>query len=298
MRTAMRVAVVLAMAAAACSRPAGSGAGAPAGGGHPACAGGTVDLQKLSGDWIASQPVVQPEGVFAPNQYRIRFETPAADGTVKAALAWRLDSRPFSGSITKNALGAELALLEEMAPEVIEQLKKANNQDPNLPMRAAVRISPAETGCVLSVVDNFQTFVGEKVIEKTSPIGTLKLVPAPATPVLSFTRCTGMKAVYFDGKADDDGGPVTIAAGKAVPVKAEGDPALIPAGCTPSADLYVDGGRVAEKIAGAKDKDAIAYTGEVILAAGPPHGVEIHVFADCGEERKFVASACNIAFAE
>src|SRR5579859_6252236 len=78
-------------------------ASGPAAGVNPACAAGKLDLSKVSGDWISGAPIKDTDGkVYPPNQYRIRFlAAPGADGSVKAILAWRLDSRPFSGTLTQ-----------------------------------------------------------------------------------------------------------------------------------------------------------------------------------------------------
>lgn len=275
-----------------------------AAGAHPACAGARVDLAKLSGDWVAASSIPQPDGTFGGNQYRLRFMPAAADGTVKANMAWRLDSRPFSGAISSNALGQRLVLVEDMSPETIDQLKKANNQDPNLPMRASIHVEPAETGCMLAITDNFQTFLGDKVIEKTSAIGTLKLVPAKGGETLSFVRCEVQKGVTFDGKAaDENGRPVQLVPGTPVKMGAIAAKSAFPPECANfTADLYVDGVRVQEKVASTMVKeegvDAVKWETEAALPKGPIHGVELHAWADCGAERKLVASACNVAYAQ
>lgn len=301
-----RFVVVLAVAGlAGCKAPAGGEGGkAAAAGSHPACAGARVDLTKLSGDWVAASSIPQPDGTFAGNQYRLRFMPAAADGTVKAHMAWRLDSRPFAGTISTTALGQKMVLVEDMSAETIDLLKKANNQDPNLPMRASIHVEPAETGCVLAITDNFQTFLGDKVIEKTSAIGTLKLVPAKADEVLSFVRCEVQKGVTFDGKAaDDNGRPVQLKPGTPVKVGAIAARNALPAECSNfTADVFVDGVRVQEKVPSTMVKeenvDAVKWETETALKVGPIHGVELHAYADCGQERKLVASACNVAYAQ
>ncbi len=282
--------------------------------GNPACASGRVDLTKISGDWIASSTINDGSGSYTGDQYRVRFES-VANGEVKARMAWRLDSRPFDGKIETTSLGQTLNLLETMSEDTINQLKKAGNQDPNLPMRASIQIAPSETGCQLDVTDNFQTFLGEKVIEKTSPIGTLKLVPAPSGPIYSFVRCEVQRGIFFDGKADEGGRPVVLTANKPTQIRAvaakEWLKDAVPAGCESfDADVFVDGKRVAEKVPGKMGEEpgeddkgkpikvpSIIWEHPLALAAGPMHGVELHAYASCGE-RKLVASACNLASAQ
>src|SRR5688572_28332521 len=123
--------------------------------GSGACAGGKVDLTKATGDWIANGNINDGTGSYTGDRYRIRIESVAPDGIVKARMAWRLDSRPFSGKIETTSLGQSLNLLEDMSDATIAELKNSGNQDPNLPMRASIQIAPAETGCVLEIVDNF-----------------------------------------------------------------------------------------------------------------------------------------------
>lgn len=298
------VALFLLVSLAACKQGGGAGAKSEgaASGANPACTGARVDLTKLSGDWIGSSTIKQPEGSYSGDQYRIRFHGVDATGKAKAAMAWRLDSRPFTGEISKNALGQKLVLLEEMSDEVITQLKASGNQDPNLPMRAAIHIAPAEKGCVLEVTDNFQTFLGDKVIEKTSPIGTLKLVPAPAGPVYSFVRCDVQRGISFDGKTDEGGRPVVLKAGAPTKVRAVAAKNAFPEGCdTFEGDVFVDGIRVAEKLPatiGEEDKvPAVIWEKELSIQAGSLRGVELHAYAACGD-RKLVASACNLVQAQ
>src|SRR5450631_309459 len=96
MNNRLCVAASLALALTAC-KPSAGGSGST-GSGPAACASGHLDLAKLSGDWIVSSTIEQPDGKVAGSQYRIRFENPPlADGTIKARLAWRLDSRPYTG---------------------------------------------------------------------------------------------------------------------------------------------------------------------------------------------------------
>lgn len=289
------VALFLAAAAAGGCKPGGPGAPAKGSGANAACAMQKVDLSKLTGDWMVKDPIAQPEGTFPGNQYRIRFAAaPGTDGgTVKAVLAWRLDSRPFTGTYKSNGMGGSIDLLEDMTPETIDSLKKANNQDPHLPMRAALRVEPEETGCGIQVTDNYQSFVGDKVIENSS-LGLLHLVPLPGTQVMSFVRCDVPKGIYFDGKADDNGRPITVAKGKSVAIKSEADKTAFPKECTAyDADVFVDGVRTAEKVPGKADDKEVVFESNVTAPAGPPHGIELHAYAECGAERKLVASACN-----
>lgn len=299
------VAFLLLLSLAACKQGGSAGgtkSEGAASGGNPACAGARVDLTKLSGDWIASATIKQPEGTYSGDQYRIRFHEVDASGKAKASMAWRLDSRPFTGEITKNALGQKLVLLEEMTDEVIAQLKASGNQDPNLAMRAAIHIAPAEKGCVLEVTDNFQSFLGDKTIEKTSPIGSLKLVPAPAGTVYSFVRCDVQRGITFDGKSDEGGRPVVLKAGAPTKVRAVAAKNAFPEGCdTFEGDVFVDGIRVAEKLPatiGEEDKvPAVIWEKELSIEAGSMRGVELHAYAACGD-RKLVASACNLVQAQ
>jgi hypothetical protein len=271
-----------------------AGASGPSGA-NAACTGQKVDLSKITGDWMVSGPIGQPEGNFAGTQYRLRFAgPPAADGTVKAILAWRLDSRPFTGTLTTNAMGGSIDMLEDMTPETIDSLKKANNQDPHLPMRASIRVEPEETGCGIQVTDNAQTFVGDKVIEN-SMLGLLHLVPMKSAAEMSFVRCDVQRGVYFDGKADDGGRPVTVTPGKTIAIKSEADRAAFPKECTAfDADVFVDGSRVTAKLPGKADDKEVVFESTITAPSGAPHGVELHAYAECGTERKLVASACNL----
>lgn len=275
----------------------GAGAGGGASSANAACTGGKVDLSKVTGDWIANAAIAQPEGKYPGSQYRVRFASaPAADGTLKATLAWRIDSRPYTGKYLPNALGGTLELLEDMTPETVTQLRK--NQDPNQPMRSVVTITPEETGCVLFVSDETITYVGDKDIRKTM-LGSLKLAPAAAGAQYSFIRCTAPKTVYFDGKADEGGAPVHLAAGKTVMAKVTREKKDLPE-CPYSADVFVDGLQVASKVAGNVGKednvDAVTWTTQVTVQNGAPaHGVEFQTYADCTDGRKLIASSCNQA---
>ncbi|HVO29863.1 MAG TPA: hypothetical protein VMV18_03970 [bacterium] len=306
-RTWILAAAVVAIAG--CNKNAASGGGTGGGSsstGSGVCASGKVDLSKISGDWIVKDNIAQPEGSFPGNQYRIRFVgTPAADGSIKAMLAWRLDSRSYTGHYYKNALGGVLDLVEDMTDETIAQLRK--NQDPGVPMRSAVKIEAADEGCVLSVSDETITYVGDKDIRKTS-LGSLKMVPAPAGAKYSFVRCTEQRAVYFDGKADEGGAPVKVAAGTKVTAKLTGSKKDLEDCPSYDGDIYVDGELVAEKFAatvgtedvpGPKGKvdhvPAVFWEAPITLKVGPPHGVEIHAYGECAGGRKLLAAACNLA---
>lgn len=276
--------------------------GTPSGG--DACVDGKVDLSKISGDWIATGTLDDFDGKVPGNQYRLRFTPPAADGTVKAMMAWRMDSRPFTGKLEKNALGYKINLLEDMSDEVIAQLKAQNNQDPGVRMRASLLVTAADSGCQLDVLDNYQSFVGEKVIENTA-MGSVKLVPHKGTAALSFTRCTASRTVWMDGKADDASGRplVNVTADKPFKARSVVEASQMPKECTSSyAEAYVDGARVKEKVPGVAVKedgvDSVAFETELSVKQGVAHPVELHIYgADCGEkkETKFVASLCNFA---
>ncbi|MGH7125545.1 MAG: hypothetical protein ACREFI_14310, partial [Stellaceae bacterium] len=122
----MRLASILAVAAlavAGCNKTTGGSAKTGSSSTNGACASGKVDLTKLSGDWIANSAIAQPDGNIPGSQYRIRFAgPPAADGSVKAQMAWRLDARPFSGKLTPKQLGGSIDLLEDMTDETVTQL--------------------------------------------------------------------------------------------------------------------------------------------------------------------------------
>src|SRR3954471_13114964 len=132
----MKKIVVVSFAAlglAACKTSGGSATTGKAATGSAACNGGKVDLSKITGDWIANKPIEQPEGKYPGSQSRVRFMgPPAADGTIKATLAWRIDSRPYTGKYVPNAAGGQIELLEDMTDETVTSLRK--NQDPNQPM--------------------------------------------------------------------------------------------------------------------------------------------------------------------
>lgn len=268
------------------------------------CVNGKADLSKISGDWIATAPLDDFDGKVPGNQYRLRFSPPEADGTVKALMAWRMDSRPFTGKLEKNALGYKINLLEDMSEDVIKQLKAQNNQDPSLRMRASLLVTAAETGCQLEVLDNFQSFVGDKVIENTA-LGSLKMTAYKGTAPLSFIRCTASRTVWMDGKADDASGRplVNVTADKPFKARSVVESTQMPKECAAShAEVYVDGARVHEKVPGVAVKedgiDSVAFETELTVKQGTAHPVELHIYgADCGEskETKFVASLCNFA---
>ena len=288
--------VLLSVAAlAGCNKKGGAATAGPGG-----CGGDKVDLTKISGDWVVKDSFQDQGGLYPGDQYRIHFAgPPAADGTLKANLAFRVDSRPYVGKLSQNGLGATIDLLEDMTPDTIDQLKKANNQDPHLPMRSVVHVSPGDEACTLDVTDDYQSYVGDKVVEN-SQLGLLHMVPAESGKVYSFVRCEGQKGVWFNGKAQDDNGqPLKLATHTPIPITAEAARDVFPkdAACTAfDADVYVDGVRTAEKIPGKADDKSVSYQGTVSLQASMPfHSVELHAFAECGAERKFVVSACNLA---
>ena len=265
---------------------------------------GKVDLSKISGDWTATAPLDDFDGKVPGSQYRLRFEPPAADGTVKAMMAWRMDSRPFTGKLEKNALGYKINLLEDMSEDVIKQLKAQNNQDPSLRMRASLLVTAADSGCQLEVLDNYQSFVGEKVIENTA-LGTVKLAAHKGTAPLSFTRCTASRTVWMDGKADDASGRplVNVTADKPFKARSVVQVTQMPKECTGSmAEVFVDGELVKEKVPGVAVKedgvDSVAFETELAVKQGVAHPVELHIYGtECGDtkEKKFVASLCNFA---
>src|SRR5580765_2588759 len=99
---------VVALALAACKSSGGGGAVSAS-----ACVNGKIDLTKVTGDWIGSASFREPEGVYTGDQYRIRFDgPPAADGTLKAKLAFRLDIRSYTGKYYANAQGGVIDLTE------------------------------------------------------------------------------------------------------------------------------------------------------------------------------------------
>lgn len=275
--------------------------------GSAACNGGVVDLSKISGDWVATAPLDDYDGKIPGNQYRIRFTAPpAADGTVKALMAWRLDSRPFTGTLTKNALGYKIKLIEDLSPDVEKQLRAANNQDPNVRMRAALEISAAEKDCLLEVNDNYQSFLGDKTIEKTG-MGSLKMAASKETKAFSFVRCETLGGVEIDGKTEKK---VSIAADKPTPIRAVADAKMLPQGCSFDADVFVDGVLAKEKVEGVAGKepgeddkgkkievDSIIWKSDITVSQGPTHPVEMHIYGNCGEskERKLVTSVCSFA---
>src|SRR2546423_8925307 len=106
------VASLVATAAIAGCKPGGPAGPAKGSGANAACANAKIDLSKLTGDWMVGGTIAQPEGNFPGSQYRLRFTAPAgADGgTVKAILAWRLDSRPFTGTYKSNGMGGSIDL--------------------------------------------------------------------------------------------------------------------------------------------------------------------------------------------
>ncbi len=215
----------------------GGGNGASSG---AACTGGKVDLSKVSGDWVATAPLDDRDGKVPGDQYRVRFvSAPGADGKFKALMAWRMDTRPFNGELTTNALGQKIRLEEDLPAEVIAQLRAQNNQDPNIPMRAVLEITPAEKDCALDVNDNFQSFMGEKTIEKTA-MGALKLTAYKGSAPMSFVRCDAPKTIYFNGKAENEQGlpRVNVAADQAITIRssAAASPPL-PAAIAESAEI-------------------------------------------------------------
>jgi hypothetical protein len=309
------------IAFSACKPSGGSSAGNANSVGGAACAGAKFDLSKISGDWIVSSPIDQPEGRYPGSQYRIRFDgPPAADGTVKAHLAFRMDTRPYTGKYVSTALGGSISLLEDMSDATVASLR--GNKDPHQPMRSAVNLSPDEVGCVLDASDETITYLGDKDLRNTL-LGPLKLVPAPAGAQYSFVRCTAPKSVYFDGKADEGGSPVHLTPGKAVMAKVTREKKDLPA-CPYSADVFVDGVQVASKVAGTvgmvaaeatppppppkgkkaaepakpESVEAVTWQNPVTVQAGPPHGVEFQTWADCTDGRKLIASACNLALTQ
>lgn len=299
-------ALVFSLSLAGCK---GGGGSATEGGATSgaACNNGVVDLSKISGDWVATAPLDDYDGKIPGNQYRIRFlAPPAADGSVKAMMAWRLDSRPFSGTLSKNALGYKIKLLEDLAPDVEKKLREANNQDPNVRMRAALELAAAEKDCLLEVNDNYQSFLGDKTIEKTA-MGSLKLTPSKASAPWSFVRCEQLGGVEIDGKTEKK---VDVAADKTFPIRAVADPKMLPQGCDFSSEVFVDGARVNEKVPGVLGKepgkdekgkdieiDALIFKSEIKVSQGPTHPVEMHIYGECGEkkERKLVTSVCSFA---
>lgn len=304
------LALALALPLAAC-KSGSSGTAASGSSGVASCSGGVVDLSKISGDWVATGLLDDYDGKIPGNQYRLRFSPPAADGTVKAQMAWRMDTRPFTGTLSKNALGYKIKLLEDMSEDVIKQLREQNNQDPNVRMRAALEITAAEKDCLLEVNDNYQSFMGDKTIEKTS-MGTLKMTAFKGAKPMSFVRCDALKTIYFDGKAEDEQGRprVNVVADKPVTIRSTADPKQLPQGCTFSSDVYVDGVLSKEKIAATMGKekgvdekgkeaeiDAIIFETQITVPQGPTHPVELHIWGECGEakEKKLVASLCNFA---
>lgn len=300
MNSFLVVAAALSFAGCKSSPTGGSGTASAA----DACVNGKVDLSKISGDWMATAPLDDFDGKVPGNQYRLRFTQPAADGTVKAMMAWRMDSRPFTGKLEKNALGYKISLLEDMSEDVIKQLKAQNNQDPSLRMRASLLVTAAETGCQLEVLDNYQSFVGEKVIENTA-MGTVKLAAYTGSAPLSFTRCTASRTVWMDGKADDASGRplVNVTADKPFKARSVVEMTQMPKECTSSvAEVFVDGERVKEKVPGTPVKedgvDSVAFETELSVKQGVAHPVELHIYGtECGEakEKRFVASLCNFA---
>ena len=307
------LALALVLPLSACKSGGGNTAagGTTGGASGVACSGGVLDLSKISGDWVATGMLDDYDGKVPGNQYRLRFSPPAADGTIKAQMAWRMDTRPFSGKLDKNALGYKIKLIEDMSEDVIKQLREQNNQDPNVRMRAALEITAAEKDCLLEVNDNYQSFLGDKTIEKTS-MGTLKLAAYKGASPMSFVRCDALKTIYFDGKAEDEQGRprVNVVADKAVTIRSTADPKQLPQGCTFTGDVYVDGTLSKEKVPGtlgkekgvdAKGKeaeiDAVIFESQITVPQGPTHPVELHIWGECGEakERKIVASLCNFA---
>lgn len=310
--------LALALPLAGCPSSGGGGtAGADGKGGTTssgaACSNGVVDLTKLSGDWVATAPLDDFDGKVPGNQYRLRFVAPAADGTVKAQMAWRMDTRPFTGKLEKNALGYKIKLIEDMSEDVIKALREKNNQDPNVRMRAALEIAAAEKDCILELNDNYQSFLGEKTIEKTS-MGSLKLSAYKGAAPMSFVRCDAAKTIYFDGKAEDEEGRprVNVVADKMVTIRSTADPKQLPQGCVFTGDVYVDGMLAKDKVPStlgkekgldAKGKeaeiDALVFETQIAIPQGPTHPVELHIWSECGaenaKERKIVASLCNFA---
>ena len=311
---ALGVALALPLAGCPSSGGGGStGAGGGATSSGASCANGQVDLSKLSGDWIASAPLDDFDGKVPGSQYRLRFTAPATDGTVKAQMAWRMDTRPFTGKPEKNALGYKIKLIEDMSEEVIKQLRDQNNQDPNVRMRAALEITAAEKDCQLDLNDNYQSFLGEKTIEKTS-MGSMKLQAYKGAAPMSFVRCDAAKTIYFDGKAEDEQGRprVNVVADKMVTIRSTADPKQLPQGCAFTGEVYVDGNLAKSAVPGtlgkekgvdAKGKpaeiDAVIFETQITIPQGATHPVELHIWGECGaenaKEKKLVASLCNFA---
>lgn len=293
MNRSVAVAASVLFLAAACHKNQNGGASS-ASSVNAACASGTVDLSKVSGTWVANANIPQPEGSFRGDQYRIHFDgPPGADGKLKATLAFRMDSRTYTGTYTPTKLGGVIDLVEDMSDDTVAQLRK--NQDPNQPMRSAVKLSPEESGCTLFASDETIIYVGDKDLRKPM-LGPLKLVPAKADTQYSFLRCTEPRAVYFDGKAEDNGQPVRVAPGKNVKVTVTG-PHKDQPDCPYSADIYLDGvlaqAKAPGKVATVDGVDAITWEGQITPLSGPPHGVEVHAYADCTDGRKLIAAACN-----
>lgn len=310
---ALGVALALPLAGCPSSGTSTGGGGSSATSSGAACSNGQVDLTKLAGDWIATAPLDDFDGKVPGSQYRLRFAAPMADGTVKALMAWRMDTRPFTGKLEKNALGYKIKLIEDMNEEVIKQLREQNNQDPNVRMRAALEINAAEKDCLLELNDNYQSFLGEKTIEKTS-MGSMKLQAFKGASPMSFVRCDAAKTIYFDGKAEDDQGRprVNVVADKLVTIRSTADPKQLPQGCVFTGEVYVDGMLAKEKVPStlgkekgvdAKGKeaeiDAVIFETQITVPQGATHPVELHIWGECGaenaKEKKLVASLCNFA---
>ena len=100
-------------------------------------------------------------------------------------------------------------------------------------MRAVLEITPAEKDCQLDVNDNYQSFMGEKTIERTA-MGALKLQQYKGTTPLSFVRCDAPKTIYFNGRAENEQGlpRVNVAAGQPVTIRSSAAAELLPKECS------------------------------------------------------------------